>query len=94
MSIMDKLRSSESTAQLATPKNIAIFVVVILVVGFMGWRLADYYGIVNKPKPSTDPAVIDPTSTFTPAEKEDYKKIQEQQAAEEQKPNRPPPAGS
>lgn len=94
MSVMDKIRSSESASQLATPKNIAIIVFTVIVLGFVAWRLGDYFGIINKPTPSTDPAIIDPTSTFTPEEKKELQKIQEQQVIEEQKPNRPPPAGS
>jgi hypothetical protein len=77
-----------------TPKNIGIAVVTLLVVGFMGYRLADYYGVINAEKPSTDPAVIDPTSTYTPEEKKQVEKLKEQQQLEEQMPNRPPPAGS
>lgn len=93
MAILNTLKSSNGTA-LATPKNIAVFVVVLLVLGFVGLRLASYFDLFGGPAPSTDPAVIDPTSNYTPEMKADQKKIEEQQIIEEQKPNRPPPAGS
>jgi len=83
-----------SLKELMTPKNIGIAVVTLLILGFMGYRLADYYGVINAEKPSTDPAVVDPTSTYTPEEKKQLEKLQEQQQREEQMPNRPPPAGS
>lgn len=83
-----------SLKELMTPKNIGIAVVTLLILGFMGYRLADYYGVINAEKPSTDPAVVDPTSTYTPEEKKQLEKLQEQQQREEKMPNRPPPAGS
>lgn len=85
---------SDSIKELMTPKNIAIAVVTVLILGFMGYRLADYYGVIGGEKPSTDPAVVDPTSTYTPEEKKDAEKLQEQQRREEARPDRPPPAGS
>ncbi len=85
---------SSSIKELLTPKNIGIAVVTLLILGFMGYRLADHYGVINAEKPSTDPAVVDPISTYTPEEKKQLEKLQEQQQREEQMPNRPPPAGS
>lgn len=84
----------ENLKELITPKNIGIAAVTLIILGFAGYRLADYYGVINVPPPSTDPAVVDPTSTYTPEEKKQVEKIKEQQQREEQMPNRPPPAGS
>ena len=86
--------NADNIKELLTPKNIGIAVVTLLVLGFMGYRLANYYGVIGGEKPSTDPAVIDPMSTYTPEERKQAEKIQEQQKREEQMPNRPPPAGS
>jgi hypothetical protein len=79
-----------------TPKNIAIACVAVVILGFASWRLADYFQLfgLGQPKPSTDPAVVDPTSIYNPEEKKQLEQIQEQQRIEEQKPNRPPPSGS
>lgn len=77
-----------------SPKVIGAGFLVLVAVAFVGYQVANTLGYVNKPKPTTDPAVIDPISTYNEKEKKEYEQIQKQQEAEAQQPNRPPPSGS
>jgi hypothetical protein len=82
-------------SELMTPKNIAIAAVAVIVLLVMSVRLAFHFGILGGEPVITDPAVTDPTSQYTPEEKENVKKLQQKLIEEEAaKPTPPPPAGS
>lgn len=89
-----KEQAKGSASELMSPKNIGIAAAAVLMLGLSAYLLANHFGVIGGEKPSTDPAVIDPTSTYTEAEKKEYQKIQEQQKAEAEKPNALPPSGS
>jgi hypothetical protein len=87
-------KASSDRGPLMTPKNIGIVVATVVIVGFMTYQLLDMYGVINKEPVSTDPAVVDPVSTYTPEEKKQLEKIEQQQKVEMERPNAPPPSGS